>query len=207
MSDNYLYSVLDTFKENCYIVDLSIVLPLHFDKLLKVQAKIDTGCMKTCISFKQFLSRKNQKDTSFKLKAISANLPASISFGVNDSLEYIETQKVLYHNRDYMNCTAISFIHPIKSIYLGEYEVPVDGIKISYDRPRSILIGMDILRNFDMHTGVSKVNGENVLIGCLRDNITPEYLTALEEHFGYTLKERIIAELVRDGFLIPKHKI
>lgn len=221
MMNSYLYSVLGKTHVNSYTVNLSITLPFHFNKQFNAPAKIDTGCAYTNFSYKALenkgvalnkldkdeLIELENKAKQYKKQAIDADLATKTSFGVNDSIEYINLQKELYRNKNYLDCTAISFIHPIKSIYLGGYEVPVEEIKISYDRPKSILIGMDILKNFDIHTGISKVNGENVLIGCLRDNITPEYLTTLEEHFGYTLKERVIAELVRDGFLIPKHKI
>ncbi|MDE5825345.1 MAG: hypothetical protein K2H91_11785 [Lachnospiraceae bacterium] len=57
----------------------------------------------------------------------------------------------------------------------------------------NILIGMDILQHFDFHCGVSLVNdmdndivkGDYLFVGCLKDDITDEYLNTLKRYFTH----------------------
>lgn len=199
--NNFLISYL---KNNSFII--KIFIPCIDGLPLMTKAKLDTGCNVSCIPFQPAFNKTYEESLKYKKSAIDNNLPYLLSYGISDTSEQRKYDKKLVNEGKLLECKALKFKHSNVSMLLNGYQFTHD-IHINYDRTGNLLIGMDILKNFDIHTGISKVNGENVLIGCLRDNITPEYLTALEEHFGYALKERVIAELVRDGFLIPKHKI
>ena len=43
-----------------------------------------------------------------------------------------------------------------------------------------ILIGMDILKDFDFRCGESEWNGEHLFLGCLKENINSDYLNELQ---------------------------
>ena len=83
-----------------------------------------------------------------------------------------------------MECTALKFTHKNIPIRLNGYDITHD-IAVNYDRTSNILIGMDILKDFDFHCGESKATGNYIFLGCLKKRITPDYLGALYEHFGY----------------------
>ena len=102
---------------------------------------------------------------------------------------------------NYLECTTLSFIHPIEGIKIAEYVVPIKVISINYERTRSNLIGMDILKDFDRHEGISRVTGEPIMLACHKDNINQDYLEAMRQHFGYIpvefLESKAIAKAMR----------
>ena len=67
-----------------------------------------------------------------------------------------------------------------------------------------ILIGMDILKDFDFRCGESEWNGEYLFLGCLKENINSDYLNELHKYFGYIspLRTDIILEWFWDN---PRH--
>lgn len=183
MMNNYLLSELGKVKPLCFFTSLNIFLPIH-NKSVFTGVKLDTGCAKTCISYKKILFD-NEDIESCKDMAISSRLKSEVSFGVNDSSIYKKEQLGLYRSNKYKECTAISFYHNLNGITLGDYFIPVESIKISYDRPSSMLIGMDILEKLDFHCGYSKVLNNYIFIGVLRtQEDKSDYYRALEEHFG-----------------------
>lgn len=183
MMSKYVFSELGKVKPLCFYNNLEVNLSLH-DRNISTLVKIDTGCAKTCISYKKII-RKDEDIFECKSAAISSKLKTSLSYGVNDSEEYIRIQKKLFNERRYQECTAISFYHDLNGIVLGDYEIPIKRIKVNYDRPSSMLIGMDILSQLDFHCGYSKVLNNYIFIGVLRtQEDKSDYYRALEEHFG-----------------------
>lgn len=57
-------------------------------------------------------------------------------------------------------------------------------IKITLNKRNEILIGMDILKNWDIHIGQSQITGECMMLACPYDILNDEYFKALNEHFG-----------------------
>ncbi len=53
---------------------------------------------------------------------------------------------------------------------------------INYDRASNILIGMDILKEWDIHIGTIDT-GETIFLGCPKGQINDEYLQELEKTF------------------------
>ena len=62
--------------------------------------------------------------------------------------------------------------------------------RINCDTTGNVLIGMDVLKEFDFHCGQSRKTGKYIFIGCLKDELTIEYLNALKNHFGYESGEQ-----------------
>lgn len=68
-------------------------------------------------------------------------------------------------------------------------KISADKICLNYDRKGNILIGMDILKDWDIHIGVSKETGKSLFLACPVENKCKEYVDALKLHFGYDLPE------------------
>jgi hypothetical protein len=150
------------------MVSVSLALPIHNTGELNIVSKIDTGCPFTSFSYRRLVDLADDIMDAKQL-AISNGLKGEISWGVNDSNEYKDEQVSLYRSKDYLNCKAISFHHNIEGIELEGYNIPIKSVKINYDRPRSVLIGMDILQLMEFYCNRSKIIDEYVFIGCLRD--------------------------------------
>lgn len=82
-----------------------------------------------------------------------------------------------------MNCPAIKFEHGISDFMIGNVKISADKICLNYDRKGNIQIGMDIMKDWDIHMGVSSVSGKNLFLACPTQNMCKEYLYALKIHF------------------------
>lgn len=97
---------------------------------------------------------------------------------MSDTDSIKERDRKLIEDGRLLECTALKFTHENVPMSLNGYRL-VHNIAVNYDRTSNILIGMDILKDFDFHCGISKMTGEYIFLGCLRDNISQEYLSAL----------------------------
>lgn len=209
MNNRYILCKLGAVKDNAFFVDFGLILTSN-GKRISGSAKIDTGCENTSISL-QSDSVGMKKSGAMKLKedAIKEKLKAQISFGVNDSIEFREEQKCLFRSKQYMKCTVIKFTNRISDFTINGYNIRRKDISVSYDRTSNVLIGMDILKDFDYHCGDSYVSdkenniskGDHIFIGCLKDDINEAYLKALKLYLGY------IPDYGRIGRLICSQKI
>lgn len=84
--------------------------------------------------------------------------------------------------QDIMNASEISFKHKATDIDFNGINIPDREIYINYDRMGNILIGMDILKDWDIHMGTIDT-GETIFLGCPKDQINDEYLQELENTF------------------------
>lgn len=69
-----------------------------------------------------------------------------------------------------MECPAMKFEHGISDFVIGGVKISSNRICLNYDRKGNILIGMDILKDWDIHIGVSKVKGKSLLLACPMEN-------------------------------------
>lgn len=83
-----------------------------------------------------------------------------------------------------MECPSMKFEHGISDFMIAGVKITSDKICLNYDRKGNILIGMDILKDWDIHIGVSKVTGKSLFLACPIENKCREYIDALERHFG-----------------------
>ena len=84
--------------------------------------------------------------------------------------------------QDIMNASEISFKHMVTNIEFNGVIIPDRKMYINYDRKGNILIGMDILRDWDIHIGTID-SGETIFLGCPKDQINDGYLQELENTF------------------------
>lgn len=188
---DYVLCKLGLARNNAFLVDFSLNLPIH-DEFVSGIAKIDTGCEGSNLSL---ASSQFAFENLVKLKqdAVVLNLFPRLGYGANDSLDFRQRESSLFDTEHYMECTAVSFRHPVKNFILGGCFIPVHHLSVSYDRVSFPLIGMDILKYFDFHCGESLIDdemnkiqkGDYIFLGCWKTAINGIYLKALEDYLGY----------------------
>lgn len=187
MTNNYL--ILERNKRNEFRTNISFYLfGLSFRN---IDAKIDTGCSYTTVPI-QVTGLSRAEATALKfLDTENIDIKKHISFGVNDSKEKKDTDKLLFEKKKFMELKSITFEHEVSNLELEDVVFGSHNIRVSYDRIGNILIGMDTLERLDIHIGESKVTGKQIFIACLKDKITEEYIGELERHFGLTKCTRV----------------
>lgn len=178
MNKGYLSSVLEN---NCFYVKAEI--SIH-GKTIHNRFKLDTGCSYSTVPYRVLCNVSYDMSLRYKQIAIASQLKFQRSYGVSDTEEVKERDKELVKANRLLECTALKFTHKDVPIVLNGYGFTHD-IAVDYDRTSSILIGMDILKNFDFHCGESRWDEEYVFLGCLKNRINSEYLEKLHKHFGY----------------------
>ncbi|MDE7200319.1 MAG: hypothetical protein K2O91_00060 [Lachnospiraceae bacterium] len=121
-----------------------------------VPVKIDTGCSISTIPLARFQALKVFCD-SLKADDIEGNVPYEISYGVESGGERHSRPSTF---EEKMQCPAMKFRHAIKNFHIAGMPVQQDTIYVNYDRKGNILIGMDILQDWNIHIGTSKVTGK-----------------------------------------------
>ena len=90
----------------------------------------------------------------------------------------------------------------LKADYLkiGEYEIFDKEIRVTTQTIGNILLGMDIMKDWDIHIGKDNKTNETIFLACPINKINQDYLLALEEHFG--LGARVSAAIVNNSIKI-----
>ena len=169
----------------------SFIAPLHIkiDNIeITVNCKIDTWCIKTSIPIKKLIigsqSIKEEKALKLKHYAINKNIPYERSYGVSDTLSTKKNDDMLIKQGRLIDCTSLKFKQKADILEIAKYDLGPHIIGVNYDRTSNILIGMDIMKDWDIHIGKDTKTHETIFLACQYDNINDEYLIALEEHFG-----------------------
>lgn len=144
-----------------------------------IEVKIDTGCSISTIPLKR-LKVSDTLCTILKKTDIIKGAPYYLSYGVESGGT---KHKVPVTDADKMDCSAMKFEHRVSDFTIGGVKVRADKICLNYDRKGNILIGMDILKDWDIHIGISKVTGKNVFLACPKENEYKGYFDALKRHF------------------------
>ena len=145
-----------------------------------IEVKIDTGCSISTIPLRR-LKVSDALCRILKGADIAAGIPYYLSYGVESgglkhAVPVTDGQK--------MDCPAMKFEHGISDFTIGGVPVSCGSICLNYDRKGNILIGMDILREWDIHMGISKVTGKNLFLACPSGYMCRDYRDALKLNFG-----------------------
>ena len=145
-----------------------------------IEVKIDTGCSISTIPLKRLKVSDNLCETLKKIDVING-VPYFLSYGIESGgLRH----EVPVTDVEKIECPAMKFEHGISDFMIGGVKISSDKICLNYDRKGNVLIGMDILKDWDIHIGVSKVTGKSLFLACPMENECREYIKALEMHFG-----------------------
>lgn len=177
MTNNYIKSVME---KGTFNVSSSFKL---FGEIKTCEFKIDTGCSVTCIPIKR-LGVDNEMALELKHKALLSGARYVRSYGVSDTSEIRQRDDQLIKNDKAIDCKALKFYHHIKDWELSQFYIGDAVIGVNYDKTSNILLGMDILKDWDIHIGKSVLTGETIFLGCPNNKITQEYLQALKDEFS-----------------------
>lgn len=141
--------------------------------------KIDTGCSISVIPMGVF-GWSSSKYRELKRKDIENNVYSIASYGVETG-GMKHKKPVTFEEK--LNCTALKFEHKLSEFSIGGMKIHHDCIFVNYDRRGNILIGMDILKDWDIHIGTIHT-GETIFLACPYDQINEAYFMELEQVFG-----------------------
>lgn len=147
-----------------------------------VTVKIDTGCSVSTIPLAAFQTVRLCK--RLKHADVSNNAEYLLSYGVETGGRK-HARPVSYDDK--MACTALKFKHSISNFKINGVDISAENIYVNYDRTSNILIGMDILKNWDIHIGKSMIpeeTGKTIFLACPYDKLNEDYFKELERTFG-----------------------
>lgn len=201
MKSNYILLKLN--KKNEIRADVGITIEsLGLIGLEDINVKIDTGCPYTSIPVKK-LGVSTIKAQEWKIRDSNDDtIDKKISFGVNDTEEKKQEYMQKFRNGEFDGLPAITFVHHGLTIDIDGVIVEKNDVKVSYDRAGNILIGMDIMKDWDIHMGNSKETGEYIFLACPYDQLNDEYYKELDKHFDLVgeilLAETITPDIIDD---------
>lgn len=157
--------------------------------LVAVDAILDTGCNYSHISANliyAFFSDKERMDTKAKfMKSRVVTIGKGIESNdkiYNTDITDVNNPSIIIRQRCYNVC--------INGINIGNRY-----LSVSYDTSCIALIGMSIMKDWDIHTGKSK-DGNIVFLGCPYDQLNQDYYVALENEFG--ISEKLNSSIVNN---------
>lgn len=160
--------------------------------------KIDTGCSISTIPYCKLIPLSSAELLDLKRIDIESNTPYVLSYGVESSGMH-HSVPVTFEEK--LNCPAMKFQHLFTELELDGYRLPDLNFHINYDRRGNILIGMDILKLFDIHIGISNITGKTTLVAVLHNQEDKsEYNALIADHFGIVDKESQVAKGFRSVF-------
>lgn len=177
MSNNYILSVLDSNNEFRVEADFILLDIMAFG----VNAKLDTGCTYTNIPVKTMGGLTDREILAEKRNDLINKTVRHISRGVETDVKNLVIPKTLKDALLFKNFTFEKLAEDLTicGVNLGNIKV-----NVSYDFNNNILIGMDIMQNWDIHMDKSIKTGKYTLIACPKDKLNDEYYKALDEHFN-----------------------
>ena len=182
MKSSYILLKMSHKNEIRADVDMEIS-SLGLFGLKDINVKIDTGCPFTSLPIKK-LGVSTKKALDWKQRDIkNDNIKKQISFGVNDTDEQKERYKTMLRQGEYEKLPAVTFLHNGLTMNFNGVKIHSPNVKVSYDRTGNILVGMDILKDWDIHIGTVNT-GETVFLACPKDQLNDEYFRELNRLFG-----------------------
>lgn len=177
MQNRYVRSVLD--KNNEFRVEADFVI---FDIMaFGTDVKLDTGATSTFVPIRTVGGLSSLEIQNLKYKDIKdKNIIRIYSRGIETGKNIVQEPKSIAEAMEFRN---ISFRHTLESLSIGGVRLGDTEANINYNFNGNILIGMDIMKNWDIHIGRNK-HGETVFIGCPYSQLNQNYYLAIEKEFG-----------------------
>lgn len=192
LTDSYLFAELINNRFKIYI---SGALDIDNTMLINQPAILDTGCAYSVLPY-YLLVQSSVYAVAKKKVDIRNKVDYLISYGVETGGEHHKKPETI---DELMSCTGLKFKHNLINFSLNNYIIGNTEIYVNYNRKSNILIGMDILQNFDLHIGLSRQTSTVVLIGILKEQKDRAgYNTAIKEHFGLAEDQSFFADIFRN---------
>ena len=187
MKNNYIKIVLNEHNE--FRAKANITIP-SIDILGSndVIVKIDTGCPYTSFPVQNLAMSEENAQIYKQNDSNDKSIKKHISFGVNDSQEKRDRDKELFKSKQYMRLQSVTFAHDDVTLKLMDIDIHVNSVRLSYDRTGNILIGMDIMKDWDIHIGKGlkqglSETGKTIFLACPINQLNDEYFKELNRLF------------------------
>lgn len=153
-----------------------------------VKIKMDTGCSISVIPLAAFNTDKEYL-TALKQSDINGDIDYVVSYGVETGSSR-PPKPESYEEK--MASPALKFKHTIKNFSINGVQLNHKTIHINYDRTGNILIGMDIMKDWDIHISTVtnpdlEETGKTIFLACPKDSINAEYISELKRLFKIDL--------------------
>lgn len=175
MTSSFIKSTLDSRNE--FRVESEFTL--FNTKIVNSNLKIDTGCGFTTFPLRTLGTFTLAEIQKYKLNDVRNHVRYTLSYGVETGGR---KHAIPITEQDKMKCSAMGFFKEIHDFSINGIEMGDRHIRINYDRTGNILLGMDILKDWDIHIGIIDT-GETIFLGCPKEQINDEYLQELENTF------------------------
>ena len=146
--------------------------------------KIDTGAQGTLVPLRTLgwtdtqinklieTTYKNNINAFSVVRGVESNNTKTITELQNMTLEEIKKYK------------GIAIQMKTEFIKIGSFIFNNVNARVTTQTTGNILLGMDIMKDWDIHIGKDINTHETLFLACPYNSINDEYLTALENHFG-----------------------
>lgn len=160
-------------------------MPFTFNN---ISVKIDTGCSISVVPLAKIIIQREILD-QLKDYDIRNNISSIVSYGVETGSNRPRRPES-YEEK--MASSALKFEHSVYGFTVAGVPVDIKTIHVNYDRTGNILIGMDILKDWDIHIRTIRNKnleeyGETIFLGCPMEQINNQYLIELERIFGISM--------------------
>lgn len=191
--NNFL--LIELSDKNRFSVILSGDLDMQNSSVINQVAILDIGCTSSSLPYYRIVP--DSAYANFKKQLdIKKNRDFELSYGVETGGFTHDIPKTFDEK---MKCAALKFKHNMSDFSLNNYNIGTQDVYVNYNRRGNILIGMDILKQFDFYIGLSHITSTIVFIGVLREQKDKSgYYTALKEHFGLAESQSFFADLFRN---------
>lgn len=175
---NYILAEMINNKFKC---NLKAKFENTVDEDIDIDVIIDTGCTHSHISVDLFImffsdeKRINEKDIWIKKR------PTYVGMGVESMNQVID-------NTVHKDNPRVMIQHRLYDVKLNDIEIGNRYMGISYDTHLVALLGMEFIKDLDLHIGISNKTGKCTLIACPKNKLNDDYYRALDEHFNLGTK-------------------
>ena len=169
------YLEVNANEHNEFLINVTLTL---FEKTITCLAKIDTGCDRTIIPIYLLGLSKKQRLQMFDDEKNGRNIYLTTS--------YSDLGKNEFNKYEYAFVNT-SFEYDNVDIALNDILLKNQTVLINFGVEKPILIGVDLLKQLDIH--ISTLNDRTILVACLKDNISQEYINRLNEIISYNCKK------------------
>lgn len=192
MKNNYIKIILDNHNEFRTTADFVLELSNGNLESFDNNVKIDTGAPKSLLPIKTLDYYTDTELCELKRYDLTHNIKRTISRGIEtDRNEKVQLRDI----NEAMVYKKVSFEHYVNNFYLDKIHIGNRKIRVNYDLNGNILIGMDILNDFDIHISKSIITGKTTMLACPLNQINDSYIQALVSEFG--IGEEIKNSLIR----------
>lgn len=155
--------------------------------------RIATGCEYSIVLMSSLIKSEHKDGMiyDYKREAIDYGLKCVIRnsdlYGLPPDFEYEFAMKNDVTKRKALKSKSARFVHKDVNISFADCKIQHD-IEVNYDYEGVSVLGMDILKDFRIHGGVSQITNNFVMILGKNGVDGNDFEKLVREHFGYLVK-------------------